>query len=92
MRLTHKELKELNKAVMAVAIVEPLTTLPQIINVFTKSNVAAISVLTWALYALFEVICVIYGLTIKNRPIVITNTLWILMDLAVVVGVLVRQG
>jgi len=77
---------------MAVAIVEPLTTLPQIINVFTKSNVAAISVLTWALYALFEVIWVIYGLTIKNRPIVITNTLWILMDLAVVVGVLVRQG
>jgi uncharacterized protein with PQ loop repeat len=92
MRLTHKELKELNKAIMIVAIVEPLTTLPQIIDVFTKSNVSAVSVLTWGLYALFEVVWVIYGLAIKNRPIVITNILWIVMDLAVVMGVLIRQG
>jgi uncharacterized protein with PQ loop repeat len=92
MRLTKKELNELNKAVMFVAIVEPLTTLPQIIDVFTKPNVSAVSVLTWALYAGFEAIWVFYGLVIKNRPIIITNCLWILMDLLVVAGVLFRQG
>lgn len=92
MRLTHKELKELNKAIMLVAVIEPLTTLPQIVDVFVKKDVSGVSVLTWGLYAFFEAIWVIYGLAIKNRPIVVTNTLWIAMDLLVVIGVLIHQS
>lgn len=90
MRFTHKELKELNKAVMLVAIVEPLTTLPQIIRVFVDKDVSGVSVVTWALYAFFEAVWVIYGLAIKNHPIIIANCLWIVMDLAVVLGVLIH--
>lgn len=92
MRLTHKELKELNRLIMFTAIIEPLTTLPQIIKVFVNKDASGVSALTWGLYVLFEAIWVFYGLAIKNRPIVITNTLWILMDSAVVVGTLLHQG
>jgi MtN3 and saliva related transmembrane protein len=91
LRLTHKELKELNKVIMLVAIIEPLTTLPQIIEVFTKQNVSGVSVWTWSLYLLAEVIWLIYGLAIKNRPVIVTNFLWILMDSSVVIGVLINS-
>lgn len=90
MRLTHKELKELNKVVMLVAIVEPLTTLPQIIDVWTKPDTSGVSFLTWGLYVLFEFIWVVYGLAIKNKQVIVSNVMWILMDGAVAVGALLR--
>ncbi len=90
LRLTHKELKEINKVIMVVAIVEPLTTLPQVVQVMVDKDVSGVSVLTWGLYVFFEVIWLIYGLAIKNKPIAITNLLWIIMDALVVVGVLLH--
>ena len=84
-----KPSKQLDQAVLFVAIAEPLMTIPQIVQIY-GSHSNGVSILTWGLYLLASVVWLLYGLKTHNRPIIITDGLWIIVEAIVVVGV-VRQ-
>lgn len=79
--------KALDKAVLFVAITEPLMTLPQIFQIY-HSHSKGVSVLTWAMYLVASVVWLIYGIKTRNKPIIITDTLWVIVEAAVVVGII----
>lgn len=78
----------LGKLVMVVAIVEPLMTLPQVIQIWTTRDVRSLSLITWTLYVAASSVWFVYGLKIHNQALVVTGALWTLMELAVIVGIL----
>lgn len=73
---------------LVVAVVEPLTTLPQIYQVWFKNQVAGVSLLTWSLYILVACIWLIYGIKIKDTPVFVASILWAAMEILVVFGVI----
>jgi uncharacterized protein with PQ loop repeat len=73
---------------LVVAVVEPSTTLPQIYEIWVKHQAAGVSVLTWSLFVLVAVFWLFYGLKIKDKPVLIASCLWVIMELAVVFGVI----
>jgi uncharacterized protein with PQ loop repeat len=75
--------------VLAMAVIEPLMTIPQILEIWVKQQAAGVSSLTWGFYLLSAVIWTIYGLQIKDKPIIIASILWIVMESAVLVGTLI---
>lgn len=85
-----KKQKELliKRAVLLVAIVEPLMTIPQIYEVWVNRQIAGVSLTTWMMYAVAAVIWLLYGLQLKDKPLIISSGLWILTELAVVAGIL----
>lgn len=72
-------------------IIAPFLTIPQLYIVWIQKDGVGVSIISWASYAFFNVIFVIYGLQHKHKLIVINNILWFLMEIMVVVGVIIYK-
>jgi len=91
-KLNHKQQRQLiRRSVLAVAIIEPIATFPQIIEVWVNKQTSGVSIHTWGLYAFAAIIWLMYGLQIKDKPLIISSCLWVLMDSVVAVGVVVNR-
>ena len=75
--------------ITAAAIIYPMTGVPQIIEVFS-GNTAGVSLVSWIGFTLFSALFLIYGIKNKLRPIIITDSLWLVINGLVVVGILVK--
>ena len=82
--------KFLQLAVLCAAVVEPLMTLPQIYEIWIRHQTAGVSLATWTFYSLGATIWLAYGLTIRNRPLIISGVLWVTLQWSVVLGLLVQ--
>ena len=77
----------IDKLILFVAIMAPLMTVPQVLKIWVYQNATGVSLLSWASYLIFAFIWLSYGIAHKEKPIIITNVLWIIMKVFVVVGV-----
>lgn len=79
----------IDRVVTAVAFIGPLTSLPQIIEIwFVDQSAAGVSVLTWSAFVLMAAVWLLYGIVHKQRPIIISNALWIVAQSLIVAGAL----
>lgn len=70
-----------------IGILVPLFTVPQIVDIWRNQSADGVSSITWIGYLAFSVFWLIYALYHKDRPLILLHVLWILMQLAVVVGI-----
>ena len=90
LHLKKKQQKQLIKrSVLAIAVIEPAMTLPQIYEIWGKHEAAGVSVLTWSLYMIAAFTWLLYGLQLKDKPIIISSGLWIFTEAAVVTGAVI---
>ena len=84
----HKELwvRNLDRIVLFVAILSPLFTFPQLALIYFTKNAAGVSALSWGAYSLFNVPWLVYGIVHKDKPIIVSTSLWFVINLAVMVG------
>ena len=78
-----------DKIIYAVGILGPVMTLPQLWIVWINHNTAGISTISWGAYAFFSAVWIIYGILHKEKPIIITYTLWCLMETLIVIGTII---
>ena len=81
-------LRVLDRVVLVVGIVGPLTCIPQGLKIYLTQDATGVSVVAWALPGLFNIPWIMYGFLHKERPIVVTYTLWFVMNTLVVIGAL----
>lgn len=81
---------KLESLMMIVAVVEPLMTIPQIIDIYTEPGNAHVSLLSWLLYMITSSMWVVYGLHIHSKPLIFTGLLWLSMEVLVVAGLLLH--
>lgn len=80
--------KFIDRLIYVVAIAYPLTTIPQISDIFTNKSSGNVSLLTWILYDLFTFIFLWYAVQNKLKPLVIEYCMWIIAQSIVVLGIL----
>ncbi len=85
----HKSL--IDKLIYVAAILQPLMTLPQIIQIYSSHNVVGISLATWSGYAILGLLFLAYGIKHRLVPIIVTQVLWFTLQTGVVIGIL-RYG
>lgn len=87
----HKKryVRFIDRYVFIVAIGGPLTTIPQITKIWVNQNAQDISVATWALFVLSASIWLFYGIAHRNKPIIISNLLWVLLEGMVLAGAII---
>ena len=81
----------LDSTVYVVGILGPVMTLPQLAQIWLKHEARGVSVVSWASYVIFSVIWLVYGIVHRERPIILTYALWIVIETAIVIGAL-RYG
>ncbi len=76
----------MDKLVYAASIFTPLMTLPQVYIIWVQKSAAGISVISWIGYFISALIWLIYGFIHREKPIILMNFSWVVLDLAVILG------
>jgi uncharacterized protein with PQ loop repeat len=78
--------KTLHKTVLVAGIIAPIMTLPQIIKIWYYKDATGVSVISWGSYFVMAGFWLAYGIKHKDRPIIVSYILWMLMHIMVVSG------
>ncbi len=76
--------KLLDKIVLGAGVAGPVVTLPQIFKMMKEQSAAGVAIETWALFAFLDIPWIIYGYVHKEHPIMVSYTLWLIVNAAVV--------
>lgn len=85
--------KKTNKALLSVvyfvSFVEPLTTIPQLYSIWINKLTAGVSILTWLGFLLAALVWLIYGLSQKDKALIISGSLWVITEGLIILGLLI---
>ncbi len=76
----------LDRVVFLIGVLGPAMTLPQIILIYVGQDASGVSPFTWFGWALFDIPWILYGVAHRERPIIVTYSLWLVTNLIVAVG------
>lgn len=71
----------------AVAVGMPLTNIPQLVQIFSTKVTTGLSVSAWLMYTAFGVVPLLYAISNKLKPLIISNILWMFIDVAMIYGI-----
>ena len=80
----------LERILRALSIVTMLMTVPQVIAVWIGPSVEGVSLVSWLSYLVSACLWIVYGLRKHDKTIYLACIGWILLDSAIVIGILVR--
>jgi uncharacterized protein with PQ loop repeat len=81
----------LDVAVYFFVFTTPLFELPQAYLIYSRQDASGVSLLTWGYFAVSSIAWLAYGLRKRLKPIVFTYSLYLVIELSIVVGI-VRYG
>lgn len=79
------------KILPVLSIVTMAMTVPQVWTVWVDRNAAGVSLLSWGTYLLAACVWFVHGLQKRDKTIYVACIGWILLDGAVVAGVLLYR-
>jgi uncharacterized protein with PQ loop repeat len=82
----------INKFIFAVAALQPLGTIPQIITVFAHRDASGLSISAWTIYIVFDLLWLWYGIDEKQKAVIVSAVMFTIVELAVLVGALLYGG
>ena len=81
-----KQKRPIEKFIYLVAIIEPLMSLPQVIQIYKNKSAEDVSLLTWVGYEAMALIWIWYGVVVKDKSIILYQTLFFLIDGSLMAG------
>ncbi|MEX2012778.1 MAG: SemiSWEET family transporter [Candidatus Levyibacteriota bacterium] len=73
-----------------LAIISPIMTIPQLLEIWTNGDVSGVSFSTWFAYAMVSGVWFVYGVSHKEKPIMISSSSLFILQSLIVVGVLIN--
>jgi len=80
----------LDRLLRLMSVVTMVMTLPQVYAVWFGSSPSGVSLLSWGAYLLSACLWFVYGLRKGDKTIYLACIGWILLDVAIVAGVIIR--
>ena len=78
------------KLLRFLSVVTMLMTVPQVLIIWVEGNVSGISIVSWGSYLFTACLWFVYGIQKRDKTIYLACIGWILLDTAVVIGVIVH--
>lgn len=80
----------LDKVISIMSALTMLSTIPQVVQVWVGSA-TGVSLVSWASYLVAACLWLIHGVRNHDKSIYLACIGWIILDAAIVIGVIVRQ-
>lgn len=77
-----------DRLMYGIALIAPVMTLPQLYQVWVLHQVEGVSMLTWGGYAGVSALWLFYGYLQKDKPLMLTQFLLLILDGGIFIGVL----
>ncbi len=79
----------LEKVLRVLSVATMLMTVPQVLTIWIGRDASGVSLVAWASYLFSACLWFVYGLRKKDKTIYLACIGWIVLDTAVVIGVVV---
>lgn len=88
---THKthRTSAIDTLALAVGIIQPLTTIPQIYLIYSSQDVSQVSLFMWTGYNIASVILLLYGIKHKLPPVIWAQALWLCVQTPMMLAVFI---
>lgn len=73
--------------VYVAIIISPLLTMPQVYSIWVEGQ-KGVSLISWDAYLAAAIIWLFYGLKHQDKPIVVVQTIWIFLDIMIIIGIM----
>ena len=83
-----KRIKNIDKMVFYVWLLWPAVAVPQLVKIWILQDATWLSIITWFLWIVVAIFWVIYWINHKLFPVIISNTIYIIIETGVVLGIL----
>lgn len=87
---TKKKITPFDTVVVIASFLYPLSGLPQVFQIF-RGSTEGVSLYSWISFTLFSTIFLAYGLKHNIKPMIITNSIWFVIDSLVIIGLLINR-
>lgn len=84
-------LSTFNSCMYLVALISPVMTVPQFVLVWAHRQTAGLSLATWSAYTLASLLWLAYGLMQRQKPLVLSQALLLVLDFSIVLGVVLHR-
>ncbi len=81
----------LERALNVFSVVTMVMTVPQVFTIWIGGNASGVSLVSWSSYLLAACLWFIYGVQKHDKTIYLACIGWILLDAAIVVGVVIYR-
>ena len=86
---TPRSYKAMSRLLGSMSIFTMLMTIPQVLAIWIGHQAGGVSILSWSAYLLAAVLWFWHGVRTHDKNIYLACVGWIVLDVAVIVGVLV---
>jgi len=83
-----KRKRYLDKIIYVVGVLGPIMTIPQVLKIWVDKDASGVSGISWFSFLIFAVIWIVYGVVHKEKPIIFTYSLWVLLDIFIIIGII----
>jgi len=81
----------IDKFIYVVSIIGMVFTIPQITKIWIGKTAAGVSLISWVSYLFGAVFWLAYGILHKEKPIIFSYSIWILLEISIILGILVYR-
>ena len=81
----------LERVLRLLSVFTMLMTVPQVLTVWTDPDASGVSLVSWVSYLLGACLWLVYGIQKHDKTIYLACIGWILLDAAVVIGVVAHR-
>ena len=79
----------LRRLLGAMSVFTMLMTVPQVLTIWIGQQAAGVSILTWSAYLVSAILWLWFGIKKSDKNIYLPCVGWIVLDLAVITGVII---
>ena len=79
----------IDKLIYFGGVLGPLMTLPQLFKIYFEKNATGVSAISWFAYAVGSSFWVWYGLTHKQKPLIFSYSIFLVIEILIIIGVFI---
>lgn len=79
----------MDKLIYIIAIIGPVIAFPQVFDIWFYKDVGGVSIITWSGFLIASIFWIVYGIMHEEKPIYIANSIWALVHILIITGVIV---
>ena len=81
----------LEKTLRVLSVVSMVMTVPQVLTIWVGHNASGVSLASWSAYLASACLWLVYGLQKHDKTVYVACIGWIVLDAAIVVGVVIHS-
>ncbi len=81
----------LEKVLRGLSVFTMLMTVPQVLTIWVERNASGVSLVSWISYLVSACLWFVYGLQKRDKTIYLACVGWVLLDAAIVIGVIIQR-